>query len=120
MTSMWQTLSLTPTITPPVIDNQKLSYNFSAWMGGYTTEDDNVQVSLTFLDQNNQQVGSTITLGPVLAVERNSITSLIFHQTTGVIPSTTRSVMVTVTMTLVSGATNDGYIDNIALYLSYQ
>ncbi len=117
ITSMWQTLNLPDSINPFLIDNQKISYNLSAWMGGLAGEDDNAQVSLTFIDQNNQQVGNTVTIGPVLAAERENVTSLIFHQSTGLIPSGTRSFMITVTMTLITGPTNDGDIDNIALYL---
>jgi hypothetical protein len=119
ITSMSQTLNLPDSINPSLIDNQKISYNLSAWMGGYDEQDDNAQVSLTFINQTNQQVGNTITIGPVLAAERRNITSLIFHQTNGLVPSGTRSFMITVTMTVVMGPDNDGLSDNIALYLYY-
>jgi hypothetical protein len=116
---MWQTVTISGLINPSLIDNQKISYNLSAWMGGYDEQDDNAQVSLTFINQNNQQVGNAVTIGPVLAAERRNITSLIFHQTNGLVPSGTRSFMITVTMTVVMGPDNDGLSDNIALYLYY-
>ncbi len=116
ITSMWQTVTIPDSINPFLIDNQKLSFNLSAWMGGSNGEDDNAQVSLIFINQTNQQVGDTVTIGPVLAAERGNVTSLIFHRSTGLIPSGTRSFMITVTITLLSGTANDGDIDDIAVF----
>jgi len=114
---MWQIVNMTGSINPVLIDNQTVWFNFSAWVGGYIAQDDNAQVSLTFINQANQQVGSTFTLGPVLAAARNNATSLLFRQTSGVVPVGARSFTVMVTITRVSGTDNDGDVDNIALYL---
>jgi hypothetical protein len=85
VTSMWQTVNLTGLIDPLLIDNQTVWFNFSAWIGGYANQDDNAQASLTFLNQTNQKVGNTITLGPILAAARGSITSLLFQQADGLV-----------------------------------
>jgi hypothetical protein len=113
--SMWQIVNLTNSVNPSLIDNQTLWFNFSAWMGGFRSQDDNAQVSLAFMDQNNQQVGNITTLGPVLAAQRLNITSLIFQQAGGLIPVSTRSFIVTVVVTRIEGTYNDGSIDNIVV-----
>lgn len=112
---MWQTAGISDQINPYLIDNQKISYNLSAWLGGYYNQDDNAQVALIFIDRNNHQTGDSITLGPILAVDRGNITSLLFRQVNGLIPSGARSFIVVVTVTTVSPTTADGDVDNIAL-----
>ncbi|CAF5022849.1 unnamed protein product, partial [Rotaria sp. Silwood1] len=67
---MWQTIDLTTTISPTQIDNQASQFNVSAWIGGYNNDNDNAVLYLTFNDQANQQVGNTISLGPVLSADR--------------------------------------------------
>jgi hypothetical protein len=114
---MWQIVNMTSSINPVLIDNQTVRFNFSAWLGGYANQDDNAQVSLTFINQANQKVGNSSTLGPVLATARNSTTSLLFRQTSGVVPVGARSFTVMVTITRVNGTDDDGAVDNIVLYL---
>ncbi len=117
VTSMWQNVNMTSSINPVLIDNQTVLFNFSAWLGGFGTQNDNAQVSLTFINQVNQQVGSNFTLGPVLAAARGNITSLIFQQTSGFVPVGARSFIVMVTIILSAGTYNDGDVDNIVVYL---
>jgi hypothetical protein len=112
---MWQTINISASINPFLIDNQKISFNFSAWIGGYENQDDNAQVSLTFTNQTNQKVGNTVTLGPILAADRQNITSLLFRQFNGLIPIGARSFIVLVTITCVFPTTADGDIDNISV-----
>ena len=112
---MWQTVNMTGSVDPLLIDNQTVWFNLSAWIGGYQEQDDNARVALTFIDQTNQAVGSTITLGPVLAAARLNITSLLFQQANGLVPVGARSFRVMVTITRTQGSYSDGDIDNIAL-----
>ncbi|CAF1246080.1 unnamed protein product [Adineta steineri] len=116
ITSMWQYINMTNSINSILIDNQTVYYNFSAWIGGYSNQRDNAQVSLTFIDQANQKINNTITLGPVSVVDRGSITSLLFRQANGLVPIGARSCIVMATITRGAGTYNDGDIDNIALY----
>ncbi|CAF1197547.1 unnamed protein product [Adineta steineri] len=117
VTSMWQYVNLTSSINPVLIDNQTVRFNFSAWLGGYYDQDDNVQVSLMFINQLNQAVGSTVVLGPVLAIDRGNVSKLLFRQTSGLVPTNARSLLVTATMIRTAGiAYNDGCVDNIYLY----
>ncbi|CAF0977990.1 unnamed protein product [Adineta steineri] len=116
VTSMWQYINMTNSIDPILIDNQRFYFNFSAWIGGYFTQNDNAKVSLTFIDQANQNINSNITLGPVSTGDRMLITSLLPRQANGLVPIGARFCKVMVTITCTSGPTNDGNIDNIALY----
>ncbi|CAF1049681.1 unnamed protein product [Adineta steineri] len=117
VSTMWQAGNMTISINARLIDNQEVRFNFSAWIGGYLYQDDNAQVSLTFLNQSNQNVGNSTILGPVLAIDRDNITSLLFRQATGLVPVGARAFIVQVTMKLVAGSDNDGDVDNIALLL---
>ncbi|CAF1053532.1 unnamed protein product [Adineta steineri] len=91
VTSMWQYINMTNSIDPILIDNQRVYFNFSAWIGGYAFHNDNAQVSLAFIDQANQNINSNITLGPVSAGDRGSVTSLLFRQANGLVPIGARS-----------------------------
>ncbi|UJR24632.1 hypothetical protein I4U23_006006 [Adineta vaga] len=117
VTTMWQINDMTISIDPILIDNQTISFNFSAWIGGYLDQDDNAQISLTFLNQTNQNIGNTTILGPVLAIDRGQRTSLLYRQENGQVPIGSRSFKVLVTMTRFNGSYNDGDIDNIVLQL---
>jgi hypothetical protein len=114
---MWQTIDLTDDVDPVLIDNQTVNYNLSAWLGGMSTQNDNTVVSLTFADQFNQTIGSGVSIGPVLAAARGDITALLFQQTNGIVPVGARFMTVCATMTLITGGTNNGYADDIAVYL---
>jgi len=114
---MWQTINLTNYVDPYFIDIQGVQFNFSAWIGGYIDQDDNARASLSFFDQLNQPIGSGVTIGPVLAIDRVNITLLLFRQTQGWLPAGTRFITVTVTITRVFGSISNGDIDNIVLTL---
>ena len=110
---MWQVVNLIDSISPSLIDSQSITFNFSAWVGGFDLQDDAAQVSLAFLDQNNTTLASITTLGPVLSSHRSDITSLMFQQAIGLVPVGARSFLVMVNMTRTYGVTNDGSVDNI-------
>jgi hypothetical protein len=114
---MWQTVNMTGSLNPSLIDNEAVRFNFSAWIGGFSNQDDNAVASLTFTNQLNQTVGNIITLGPVLAADRGYNSSLLFRQANGFVPTGARSFVVVVTMTRLGGTYNNGYIDDIAVVL---
>ena len=115
VSSMWQTVNLSHYIDLYYIDNQIAKYNLSAWIGGLTNQDDNGALSLRFLDQFNQIIGSVVALGPILAADRRNITKLVPCQTQGVIPLGTYFFKIEVIFNLVNGGFNNGNIDNIAV-----
>ena len=114
---MWQTINLTDFASSWLIDAQQVHFNLSAWLGGYSSQDDSAQVTIIFMNQANQAIGSGITIGPVLAIDRNSQTELLYRQTNGFVPANARQVTVTVNMTLLAGIICNSDADNIALNL---
>ena len=116
-TSMWQTVDFSNRIDPLLIDNQLVKFNFSAWMGGITNQDDGVMMYLSFGDANNQVRGNSTDLGPITAADRTNDTSLIFQQVNGVVPVGARFLTILVTITRTNGLQNNGDVDNIAVVL---
>ncbi|UJR17945.1 hypothetical protein I4U23_004844 [Adineta vaga] len=107
VTSMWQTVNLTNTIDPLLIDTSAVKFNLSAWIGGWSYQNDNARVS---------KLGNTTTIGPVYAADRNSTSMLLFRQATGFVPVGTRSFTVLVTIMCTDPTSNDGDVDNIGIY----
>ncbi|UJR18317.1 hypothetical protein I4U23_005219 [Adineta vaga] len=116
LTTMWQTRNITSFLHSS-IDNQTVWFNFSAWIGGLDVQDDNGLVSLMFFDESNQIIGNITTIGPVLASDRASITSLVFRQANGLVPIGTRSFQVFVQFIRTTGTYSNGAIDNISFIL---
>ena len=114
---MWQTINLTKTVDSLYIDNHTVWFNFSAWIGGWSTQDDNARASLIFANQTNQVVDNITTIGPVMAAARGSVSALVTRQATGRIPVSARFMTILVTITGVTGSSNDGDIDNISVVL---
>ncbi|CAF3833806.1 unnamed protein product [Rotaria sordida] len=115
ITTMSQSIDLSPYMT--AIDSGNVSFHLSAWLGGWTNQNDSAEVSVDFLNYAYQSVGHRTTLGPVLAADRDFTTSLIFRQTSGTILINTRYMTVIITLTWYAGGDNDGYIDNISVEL---
>ena len=89
----------------------------SAGLGGWEGQPDAATVTYAFLDASGNTVG-VVKLGPVTPAQRNADTGLLpVHRTTGV-PSTARSVKITISAIRGSGAYNDGYADNVSLKLT--
>jgi hypothetical protein len=95
------------------------TFRLSGWLGGYDGQDDNAVLSVTFKDARKATIGTTTAIGPVLAADRGYISSLVYREATGAVPTGAKSVVVTLTMTRVPpGVYNDGYADNLALVLA--
>jgi len=98
------------------IDGGKVTYTLSAWLGGYQDQDDSATLTITFQSSSGGALG-TASLGPVLAADRADMTELLQKQTTGTVPSGTRSVLVVLSMVRTDGTNNDGYADDLSLVL---
>jgi hypothetical protein len=106
-----QVISFTQNLN--LIDEGGLQFQFSAWLGGYDWQNDRMQVSATFRDAAEDTLGSVVTLGPVTNEERNDVSSLLFRETSGTLPSGTRSVVIEMRAIRAEGTYNDGYADNL-------
>ena len=114
-TNMYQAIDLT--MFSNAIDQSKVSFNLSAWLGGYYNQFDVAVVSAEFMDSSNAMVGNS-TIGPVTPVDRNNDSALLFRQATGVVPVNTRTTIIFVQLI---GATNwnDGSVDDLSFKLNY-
>lgn len=92
-------------------------FDLSGWLGGYASQNDNAQLSVSFLDSANQIISSS-TIGPVLASDRNNQTAMIYKDAAGWVPTNAASAQVDLLMTATGGASNDGYADNLSFSLT--
>jgi hypothetical protein len=118
-----------------------VTYSLSAYLGGYSSQDDDAVVTIYFLDSTSLEVlGAaadggdeagddasvvlpagvlgTASIGPVTAAQRMDDTGLLPVSTTGAVPSGTLAVEVQMVMTRYDGSNNDGYADDLSLTLS--
>ena len=91
------------------------TYDFSAHVGGYSSQDDRSQVMIAFVDSSGAAL-HTATIGPLTASERSNTTGLWPVSTTGTVPAAAVGVEVTINAIQSSGY-NDGYADNLSLIL---
>ena len=114
---MWQTIDLTSATNPGIINNGPVRFKLSAWLGGWGGQEDNACISLSFYDEMNGMIADSLILGPVTVSDRNSITSMIYREITGLVPAGAYLVTVRVTLTRISYNDNDASVDNIAFIL---
>jgi hypothetical protein len=103
-------------VAQPEIDAGRVSAALSAYLGGFSSQDDNARISMIFLAGNGATLGAP-EIGPVTAADRGDQTTLLPRSTCGAVPAGTRSIKVVITGTRVSGSYNDGYADNVSLSL---
>lgn len=94
------------------VDGVGVTYNLSAWLGGYATQSDNAVLEARFIGSGGLISG--VAIGPVNVVERGGVTSLLFRETSGMIPQGTRDIEFVLTATRLEGSANDGYADNLS------
>jgi hypothetical protein len=119
---MWQMINLHSDIISAQSRGESVSFKLSAWIGGWSGQDDNARVQLWFFDNKNQTLGNNVTLGPVLAIDRSDVTLSVYREAIGAIPIRASALMINVTLTRnkpEGTEDNDGCIDNVSL-LFYQ
>ncbi|MEA5574399.1 PEP-CTERM sorting domain-containing protein [Calothrix sp. UHCC 0171] len=100
-----------------IIDTGKGAYDLAAWLGGYATDQDNVLLSLDFLNQDGLSLGKTSITSPT-PEERNNTTGLLFKSTQGILPVGSRQVNVVLNMNYVRGRVNDAYADKLSFVVT--
>lgn len=98
------------------IDAAKTAFLLTGYLGGFSTQDDHAVLTATFRDGNGSSLGAA-TIGPVTAQDRDAVSGIFVRSTSGAVPIGTRSIQVTLTMTRRQGSYNDGYADDLGLYL---
>jgi hypothetical protein len=99
------------------ISGGAVQYQLSGWLGGWTSQQDNALLYVSFVNASSIEVGSSI-LGPVTPADRNNTTGLFYRETSGMLPADTRSVIFSLSMERVSGGDIDGYADNLSFALA--
>ena len=115
-TSMWQTIDLSQGFSQ-WIDQKVVKFRLSAWLGGWSEQNDHGQLSVTFLNQTKHQMGQPVKIEPVTAEDRNYTTSMIFRQVDGIVPVGTRLAIILVKLNHISEIWNDASVDNISFKL---
>ncbi|HWC97899.1 MAG TPA: hypothetical protein VG456_14150 [Candidatus Sulfopaludibacter sp.] len=99
------------------IDAGKVAFAFSAWVGGYSDQDDNMVVSAQFLNWQGGVLGGA-SLGPVLAADRNQKSALQQKSQTGTVPAGTRMIRIKMLAVRHSGIDDDGLADSLSMVLT--
>jgi hypothetical protein len=99
------------------IDAGSAEVDLSGYLGGFSSQEDNVVIKARFLNGSGQKVGSVLQIGPVTAAARHDQTTLLRRSASASVPVGTRSIQVTMTATRTDGSDNDGYADNLSLML---
>jgi hypothetical protein len=96
------------------IDAGGVPVTLSGWLGGYSSQNDRVGVTASYLNAAGTSLGSAA-IGPVTNTNRGNTTEFLQKTATGTLPAGTRSVRVDMAFTYTSGSTTDGYADDLSL-----
>lgn len=99
------------------VDTGTLRFTLSGWLGGYGAQHDAASVHMGFKDSAGAMLGQAV-IGPVGPGERAHKTGMVPRSAQGLVPVGTRRAEITLTCTRTSGASNDGYADNLSLVLT--
>lgn len=101
------------------LSNGYIKAQMSAYLGGWGVQDDQASITYTFYDDQDQQVGAPVTLGPVTKADRGGGTSgeasFQFREDEMLVPANAHSVRVEIFQEVFTGPANDGYADLISL-----
>lgn len=95
------------------IDAGQANFNVNGWFGGWSTNNDNAVLNVTF----KNSVGGdfrTIQIGGVSSADRNGVTSMLFREANGTLDIGTRSIVFDLAFTRTNGTYSDGSADTLA------
>lgn len=98
------------------IDAGQVGATLTAFIGGYTSDDDLATVTAQFLDVAGAVLGS-VRVGPVSIDDRKRLTVLLKRTAQANLPPNTRGVALVITITANGNGAHRAYIDNISLVL---
>jgi hypothetical protein len=114
--SMHQDIDLTAIQSD--IQNGNIIYSLTAFIGGYSTQDDRMEVLVEFFDSSGNLLLSG-GIGPLYAEDRDNTTAMFLREEIGEVPPSSAYVRVTLNAYIDTGY-NDAYADNLSLTLSTQ
>ena len=100
------------------IDTGRIICDVSAWLGGYSDQEDSAKLTIEFRSNTTVNLKS-ITLGSVTALERSDQTGLRYRSSSLSVLARTRRIHAELILTRKSdaGPWNDGYADNLSIIL---
>jgi hypothetical protein len=101
----------------PEIDANDAYATLSGYLGGFSSQRDNMTVAGTFEDQDGQGLQQVLFIGPVGPDDRANKTTLLLRSMSASIPVGARTIHVTLIANGMDGTFNDAYADNISLTL---
>ena len=111
-----QTISLAPYLT--AIKAGKAQFSLSGWLGGFGSQNDSGFVEVDWKNASGSLVGTSATIGPVTAAQRNNVTGLLQEATSGTVPKGARKAFVQLSLFPTTGSYNDGFADNLILKIT--
>lgn len=98
-----------------LIDQGRIHYELSGYLGGYSGQQDAATLTATLREL---AMTPPITIGPVTATDRSDQTGLLLRSAAGTLPAGTRTLQLTLSMQRIDGSFNDGYADNLSFILT--
>jgi hypothetical protein len=96
------------------IDAGTVHYDLNGWLGGWSNQNDQCSLKVTFLGSSGSSLGSA-QIGPVTSSDRGNVTEFLYRDTAGAVPQGTRSVQAVLSFKRSSGTFDDGYADDLSL-----
>ncbi len=112
--SIYQEINLSAIQTD--ITSGNLTYSLAAFLGGYATQDDRMEIIIEFFDSEGTVLHTGI-IGPVYAEDRDNVTGIFLYQQWDSVPPSSVYVKITMNAHLDSGYC-DAYADNLSLTIS--
>ena len=97
-----------------LINAGQLSFAASAYLGGWSNQNDSASVTLRFKNSSGA-VLATVSLPGPSAAGRNNVTGLFLVSQSGTVPANSTQADVDLKMIRAGGSANDGYADNLTV-----
>ena len=109
-----QQFVVTDPLSALYIDSWYINFEFTALLGGNSSEGDHSIAEVQFADSAGVTIRA-VSVGPVTAMDRSNQTVMLPVDTYGMVPPGTRRIVCTVTMTRLDGVYNNAYCDALSL-----
>ena len=93
-------------------------FNLQGWLGGFSSQEDSAFVEIDFKNAKGSLVGTSATLGPVTAEQRNDVTGFLKQSTSGTVPKKAKTAFLQLALSRSSGSYDDGYADNLSFTIT--
>jgi hypothetical protein len=99
------------------VDADRISYNLSAYLGGFRAEADDMKIHVMCVGRQLQQLSAQTLTGPTASVRQN-LTGLFGQAISGRVPAGTHAILIDLVATRKFRRYIDGFVDNVELKLS--